>query len=67
MGMATEQYWKAQVQELQSELVTAKAQLLVKQKELDSAQLVAQDLQLQLRRLMAKEKAQETALQWDLG
>jgi hypothetical protein len=71
MVQATEQYWKAQVEELQLELLRVKAQLLVLQKDLDSAQLVAQDSQLQLRRLTAKEKAQESALQkdlaWDLG
>jgi hypothetical protein len=56
-----------QLESLESELVRVKAQLLVLQKDLDSAQLVAQDSQLQLRRLTAKEKARETALQWDLG
>ena len=71
MVQATEQYWKAQVEELQLELLRVKAQLLVLQKDLDSAQLVAQDSQLQLRRLTAKEQAKESALQkaleWDLG
>jgi hypothetical protein len=67
MVQATEQYWMAQVKDLEQQLVRAKAQLVVLQKDLDSAQLVAQDSQLQLRRLTAKEKAQESALQWDLG
>ena len=67
MVQATEQYWKARVEELQSELVRVKAQLLVLQKDLDSAQVSEQDLLLQLRRLTAKEKAQESALQWDLA
>jgi hypothetical protein len=67
MVQATEQYWKAQVKDLEQQLVRAKAQLLVLQKDLDSAQVSEQDLLLQLRRLSAKEKARESALQWDLG
>ena len=66
MVQATVQYWKAQVEELQLQLVRVKAQLFVLQKDLDSAQVVESDLRLQLNRLMAKEKAQESALQWDL-
>jgi hypothetical protein len=66
MVQATEQYWKAQVKDLEQQLVRAKAQLLVLQKDLDSAQVSEQDLLLQLRRQTAKEKAQESALQWDL-
>jgi hypothetical protein len=67
MVQATEQYWKAQVKDLEQQLVRAKAQLLVLQKDLDSVQVSESDLRLQLRRLTAKEKAQESALQWDLG
>jgi regulator of replication initiation timing len=67
MVQATEQYWLAQVKDLEQQLVVMKAQLLVLQKQLDSLQVSESDLQLQLRRLTAKEKAQETALQWDLG
>ena len=67
MVQATEQYWKAQVEELQLQLLRVKAQLLVLQKQLDSAQVSEADLRLQLNRLMAKERAQESALQWDLG
>jgi hypothetical protein len=67
MVQATEQYWLAQVKDLEQQLVQEKAKLLVLQKELDSLQLSESDLRLQLRRLTAKEKAQETALQWDLG
>ena len=67
MVQATEQYWKAQVEELQLQLLRAKAQLLVLQKDLDSAQVSEQDLLLQLRRLTAKEKAQESALQSGLA
>ena len=67
MVQATVQYWKAQVEELQLQLVRVKAQLFVLQKDLDSAQVVESDLRLQLHRLTAKEKAQESALQWDLG
>ena len=66
MVQATEQYWKAQVEELQLQLLRVKAQLLVLQKQLDSAQVSEADLRLQLNRLMAKERAQESALQWDL-
>ena len=66
MVQATVQYWKAQVEELQLQLVRVKAQLFVLQKDLDSAQVVESDLRLQLNRLMAKEKAQDLALQWDL-
>ena len=66
MVQATEQYWKAQVEELQLQLLRVKAQLLVLQKDLDSAQVSEADLRLQLNRLMAKERAQESALQWDL-
>jgi hypothetical protein len=67
MVQATEQYWMAQVKDLEQQLVRAKAQLLVLQKDLDSVQVSESDLRLQLRRLTAKEKAQESALQWDLG
>ena len=67
MVQATEQYWKAQVEELQLQLLRVKAQLLVLQKDLDSAQVSEADLRLQLNRLMAKERAQESALQWDLA
>jgi hypothetical protein len=67
MVQATEQYWLAQVKDLEQQLVQAKARLLELQKDLDSAQLSEQDLLLQLRHLMAKEKAQELALQKDLG
>jgi hypothetical protein len=56
MVQATEQYWKAQVEELKLELVRAKAQLLVLQKALDSVQVSESDLRLQLRRQMAKEQ-----------
>jgi hypothetical protein len=66
MVQATEQYWLAQVKDLEQQLAQAKAKELALQKALDSAQLSEQDLQLQLRRLTAKEKAQESALQWDL-
>ena len=66
MVQATEQYWMAQVKDLEQQLVQEKAKLLVLQKDLDSAQVSEQDLLLQLRRLTAKEKAQESALQWDL-
>ena len=66
MVMATEQYWMAQVKDLEQQLVQEKAKLLELQKDLDSAQLSEQDLLLQLRRQTAKEKAQESALQWDL-
>ena len=62
----SQEYLLGQVQELQSELVKAKAQLLVMQKELDSAQLSEQDLRLQLRRQLAKEQERVSALQWDL-
>jgi hypothetical protein len=67
MAMATEQYWMAQVKDLEQQLVQEKAKLLVLQKELDSLQLSESDLRLQLRRLTAKEKQQESALQWDLA
>ena len=67
MVMATEQYWMAQVKDLEQQLVQEKAKLSELQKDLDSAQLSEQDLLLQLRRLLAKEKAQESALQKDLG
>jgi hypothetical protein len=67
MVMATEQYWMAQVKDLEQQLVQEKAKLLVLQKELDSLQLSESDLRLQLRRLTAKEKQQESALQWDLA
>jgi hypothetical protein len=67
MVQATEQYWLAQVKDLEQQLVREKAKLLVLQKELDSVQVSEQDLRLQLRRLTEKEKAQESALQWDLG
>jgi regulator of replication initiation timing len=71
MVQATEQYWMAQVKDLEQQLVQAKARLSELQKDLDSAQLSEQDLLLQLRHLTAKEKAQESALQkaleWDLG
>jgi septal ring factor EnvC (AmiA/AmiB activator) len=67
MVQATEQYWMAQVKDLERQLVRVKAQLLVLQKDLDSVQVSESDLRLQLRRLTAKEKAQESALQWDLG
>jgi hypothetical protein len=66
MVMATEQYWMAQVKDLEQQLVQEKAKLSELQKDLDSAQLSEQDLLLQLRRQTAKEKAQESALQWDL-
>jgi hypothetical protein len=66
MVQATEQYWMAQVKDLEQQLVQEKAKLLELQKDLDSAQLSEQDLLLQLRRQTAKEKAQESALQWDL-
>jgi hypothetical protein len=66
MVQATEQYWMAQVKDLEQQLAQAKAKLLVLQKDLDSAQVSEQDLLLQLRRQTAKEKAQESALQWDL-
>jgi predicted RNase H-like HicB family nuclease len=66
MVQATEQYWLAQVKDLEQQLAQAKAKELALQKALDSAQLSEQDLRLQLRRLTAKEKAQESALQWDL-
>ena len=62
----SQEYLLGQVQELQSELVKAKAQLLVMQKELDSVQLSEQDLRLQLRRQLAKEQERVSALQWDL-
>ena len=67
MVQATEQYWMAQVKDLEQQLVQEKAKLLVLQKELDSLQLSESDLRLQLRRLTAKEKQQESALQWDLA
>jgi chromosome segregation ATPase len=67
MVQATEQYWLAQVKDLEQQLAQAKARLVELQKDLDSAQLSEQDLLLQLRRLTAKEKAQESALQKDLG
>jgi hypothetical protein len=67
MVMATEQYWMAQVKDLEQQLVQEKAKLLVLQKELDSLQLSESDLRLQLRRLTVKEKQQESALQWDLA
>jgi hypothetical protein len=66
MVQATEQYWLAQVKDLEQQLAQAKAKELALQKALDSAQLSESDLRLQLRRLTAKEKAQESALQWDL-
>ena len=58
----SQEYLLAQVQELQSELVKAKAQLLVMQSQLDSLQLSEQDLRLQLRRQKVKE--QELAPKW---
>jgi hypothetical protein len=62
--------WESQKQK-DSELVQVKAKLFVMQKDLDSVQLSEQDLRLQLRRLMEKEKqkelAQEKALKWDLA
>jgi hypothetical protein len=67
MVQATEQYWLAQVKDLEQQLVREKAKLLVLQKQLDSAQVQEQDLKLQLHRLLAKEKAQGLALQKDLG
>jgi hypothetical protein len=67
MVQATEQYWMAQVKDLEQQLVQEKAKLLVLQKELDSLQLSESDLRLQLRRLTVKEKQQESALQWDLA
>jgi hypothetical protein len=67
MVQATEQYWLAQVKDLEQQLAQAKARLVELQKDLDSAQLSEQDLLLQLRRLTAKEKAQELALVKDLG
>jgi hypothetical protein len=71
MVQATEQYWLAQVKDLEQQLVREKAKLLVLQKQLDSVQVSESDLRLQLHRLLAKEKAQELALQkalaWDLG
>jgi ribosomal protein L29 len=66
MVQATEQYWMAQVKDLEQQLAQAKAKLLALQKALDSAQVSESDLLLQLRRQTAKEKAQESALQWDL-
>ena len=71
MVQATEQYWMAQVKDLEQQLVQEKAKLLVLQKELDSLQLSESDLRLQLRRLTVKEKQQESvrekALKWDLA
>jgi hypothetical protein len=66
MVQATEQYWMAQVKDLEQQLAQAKVKLLALQKALDSAQVSESDLLLQLRRQTAKEKAQESALQWDL-
>jgi hypothetical protein len=71
MVQATEQYWMAQVKDLEQQLVQEKAKLLVLQKELDSLQLSESDLRLQLRRLTEMEKEKELALkkamEWDLA
>jgi hypothetical protein len=78
MVQATEQYWLAQVKDLEQQLVQEKAKLLVLQKELDSVQVSEQDLKVQLRRHLETEKvrvetekaqalAQKKAMEWDLG
>jgi hypothetical protein len=78
MVQATEQYWLAQVKDLEQQLVQEKAKLLVLQKELDSVQVSEQDLKVQLRRYLETEKvrvetekaealALRKAMEWDLG
>ena len=66
MVLATVQYWEKKVQELESQLVQAKAAVLVLQSDLDSAQLRVQDSELELVRVKQKAQLRESELEMAL-
>jgi hypothetical protein len=66
MVQATQEYWLAKVRELELALVREKAQLLVLQSDLDSAQLRVQDSELELVRVKQKAQLRESELEMAL-
>jgi hypothetical protein len=69
MVQATREYWVQKVQVLESELVRAKAEVLVLQSDLESAQVRVQDSELELVRVkqMAHLKESELEMALDLA
>ena len=66
MVQATQEYWVQKVQVLESELIRAKAEVLVLQSELESAQVRVQDSELELVRVKASQSLRESELEMAL-
>jgi hypothetical protein len=67
MGMHySQEYWLQKVLELESQLVLEKARHLVLQSDLDSAELRAQDSEMELVRLKQSQSLKETELAMEL-
>jgi len=66
MVEVTQAYWLAKVQELEQDLVQAKARQLVLESQLDSAQLRVQESESELVRVKQKAQLRESELEMAL-